>query len=100
MNPLQCPKCGHPTANQAVCCDACAHGLNGQHATSVAVPLPVSAGPVELPDGKLPPGLHEWERQNFDRDAFLAGLCEVEQTGGLPLKDFLHELEQGVPPSE
>lgn len=48
-----------------------------------------------IPDGKLPPALREWEDRTFDRAAFLAGLREVEQAGGVELNDFLHELEEG-----
>jgi hypothetical protein len=48
-----------------------------------------------VPDGKLAPELRAWEGRAFDREAFLAGLREVEQTGGVELKDFLHELEEG-----
>jgi hypothetical protein len=48
-----------------------------------------------VPDGKLAPELAAWEGLAFDRETFLAGLREVEQTGGLELKDFLRELEEG-----
>jgi hypothetical protein len=48
-----------------------------------------------VPDGKLTPELAAWEGQAFDREAFLAGLRQVEETGGVELKDFLHELEEG-----
>lgn len=49
-----------------------------------------------VPDGKLAPELAAWEGRAFDREAFLAGLREVEETGGVELKDFLHELEEGL----
>jgi hypothetical protein len=52
--------------------------------------------PAGVPDGRLPPELRQWEQDNFDKEAFLAGLREVEQTGGVELKDFIHELEQGA----
>jgi hypothetical protein len=47
-----------------------------------------------VPDGKLAPEFRAWEGRTFDREAFLAGPREVEQTGGVELQDFLHELEQ------
>jgi len=44
--------------------------------------------------GKLSPALLEWARREFNEEEFLAGLREVEETGGLELKDFIHELEE------
>jgi hypothetical protein len=41
-----------------------------------------------------PPELIEWARQNVDEAEYLAALREVEETGGVELKDFIHELEQ------
>jgi hypothetical protein len=96
MNPLSCPRCGLPTC-QAANCANCGHVLNGQPPASAAAPVPRPAG---VPDGSLPSEFHEWEQEYFDRERFLAGLSEVEQTGGVELKDFLLELESGVPPGE
>jgi hypothetical protein len=45
---------------------------------------------------KTPPELVEWARQTCHEEEFAAALRELEQTGGLELKDFLHELEQGA----
>lgn len=47
-------------------------------------------------DGKLPPELREWARQLFTDEEILAGLQEIRETGGLELKDFIHELEEIV----
>jgi hypothetical protein len=43
---------------------------------------------------KLTPEEIAWERENFDLEAFMAGLREVEQTGGLKFEDFIGELEE------
>jgi hypothetical protein len=49
---------------------------------------------------KLPPEVLEWERQQVNEEEIVAGLREIEQTGGLELRDFLHELEQAAGPDE
>jgi hypothetical protein len=90
-----CPKCGHQAAADATACPGCGHVLNGQ-ALTAPNQAPSSSRPAGVPDGRLPPDLRDWERQHFDPEAFLAGLREVEETGGLELKDFIHELEQGA----
>jgi hypothetical protein len=100
MKPLTCPNCGQQSASEVATCPDCGHALNGV-APSVTPPTALhSIRPAGVPDGRLPPELHEWEQQHFDKEAFLAGLREVEQTGGLELKDFIDELEQGVSPRE
>jgi hypothetical protein len=48
----------------------------------------------------LTPEVMEWARRTFNEEEFLAGLREIQTTGGLELKDFLHELEQEVMPRE
>ncbi len=40
------------------------------------------------------PELLEWARRTFNEEEFLAGLREIQTTGGLEFKDFIHELEQ------
>jgi hypothetical protein len=40
------------------------------------------------------PELLEWARRTFNEGEFLAGLREIQATGGLEFKDFIHELEQ------
>jgi hypothetical protein len=47
-----------------------------------------------LPSGKFSPEFLEWERQHFDMEQFLAGVREIEETGGFELKDFIEELER------
>jgi hypothetical protein len=41
----------------------------------------------------LTPEVMEWARSTFNEEEHLAGLREIEATGGLELKDFIHELE-------
>jgi hypothetical protein len=87
MNPPHCPNCGGPTADEAPTCPACGCAVNGKAAPGDR--------PPSIPDGRLPPEWDAWERQAFDKDAFLAGLREVERTGGVELKDFIHEIDRG-----
>jgi hypothetical protein len=80
-----------------------------QVSSSPVPPSSVGTGPNGLPplgpaDGfpviKLPPEVLEWERQQVNEEEIVAGLREIEQTGGLELRDFLHELEQAAGPDE
>lgn len=48
----------------------------------------------------LTPEFLEQERRSINEEEILAGLREIEATGGLELKDFIHELEQEVTPRE
>jgi hypothetical protein len=48
----------------------------------------------------ISPELREWACRTFNEEEFLAGLREIETTGGLEFKDFIHELEQEVKPRE
>lgn len=49
--------------------------------------------PGPFPREKIPPEVLEWARQTLDEEAFLAGVREVEATGGLRLEDFIAEVE-------
>ena len=52
------------------------------------------AHPRFLPNYQpVTPELLEWARRTFNEEEFRAGLREIEATGGLELKDFIHELE-------
>jgi hypothetical protein len=53
---------------------------------------------IDRSSEKLSPELKEWARQHFSEDEFLAGLREIQETGGLELKDFIQELEQEAVP--
>jgi hypothetical protein len=44
----------------------------------------------------LTPEFLEQERRAFNEEEFLAGLREIEATGGVEIKDLLDELEQEV----
>jgi hypothetical protein len=86
-----CPQCGRDVAVDAATCPECGQPLNGMALTGAdGLQYP----PPGLPSGKLPPELREWARQQFNEEEFLAGLREVEETGGVELKDFIRELEQ------
>jgi hypothetical protein len=52
------------------------------------------AGPTE--PWVAPPELLDWGRRQFSEEEIAAGLREVRQTGGLELRDFIHELEQAA----
>ena len=46
-----------------------------------------------FPRDKIPPEILEWARQTFDEEEFLMQVREIEATGGVPLQDFIAELE-------
>jgi hypothetical protein len=54
------------------------------------------AQPHQFPQDKLPPDLLEWARQTFNEEEFLAGVREIEQTGGVKLEEFIAEIEQRI----
>lgn len=86
MNPVPCPSCGRPLVPDT----ACPHC--GPTATNGAVPPEVATWVIE----KVPPDLLAWARQTFDEAEYLAGVREIEQTGGLQLEDFIGEIEEMV----
>ncbi len=49
-----------------------------------------------FPCERIPPEILAWARQTFDEAEFLAQVREIEATGGLPLEDFIAELEARV----
>jgi hypothetical protein len=53
-----------------------------------------------FPFAKLSPELLEWARQQINEEEIVAGMREIEETGGLELSDFLPELEQAAGPDE
>jgi hypothetical protein len=61
-----------------------------------------STMPSEVLDsnGRFTQEFRDWDRRTFDPDEYLSGVREIERTGGLELKDFLHELEPGRKPDE
>ena len=44
----------------------------------------------------IAPELLQWARQTFDREEFMAGVREIEETGGLKFEDFVEELEKAA----
>jgi hypothetical protein len=95
MNPSTCPKCGHPTAPDAATCPDC-----GQLLSNGAAPLP--ARPLAPPEARnwiiypTPPEVLARARQTFSEEEFLAGLREIEETGGLQFEDFVEDLERAA----
>jgi hypothetical protein len=98
MTPLTCPKCGHQASPDATACPDCGQALkNGAVCQPGAGQKPPP--PPEVRDWvihKLPPEYLEWARQTFNEEEFMAGLREVQKTGGLRLEDFIDELEEEV----
>jgi hypothetical protein len=73
MNPSACPNAGDP----------------------IAKPL----APPEVSTWIIyptPPDVLARARETFDEEEFLAGLREIEETGGLQFKDFIEELERAA----
>src|SRR3954466_8801749 len=90
----RCPHCSHDLSGDATACPACGYSLKGAAHYDAAIPPDALPPSEEFPMGKLSPALLEWARREFNEEEFLAGLREVEETGGLELKDFIHELEE------
>lgn len=51
---------------------------------------------AQPPPSQIPPDLLEWARRQFNEEEIVAGLHEIKETGGLELRDFIHELEQAA----
>jgi hypothetical protein len=90
----QLVRCPNPNCGRDVCpspsCPLCGHPLTVTNGTTAA---PIERVPIA-------PELLEWARTNFDEEEFLAGLREVEQTGGATLDDFIEELQRRTQPRE
>ena len=65
--------------------------------------------PAEYPDEELrrkwknpplTPEFRAWALQDFNEEEFLAGMREIEETGGLEFTDLIHELEQIIEPDQ
>jgi hypothetical protein len=80
-----CPDCGHSQRNG-----------NPLSAPEDATPH----NGHQMSHGKVPPELREWAIRNFNLEEFMAGVREIQETGGVELKDFIHELEQEAAPRE
>jgi hypothetical protein len=82
---MPCPDCGHVLNNGSGC------------QTKNAVVPPEARGWNIEPTS---PDLLAWVRQTLNEHEIVAELEEVRRRGGVELKDFIHELEAGVPPGE
>ena len=100
MATVRCPQCSRDLPADATMCSGCGRPLNGaalpNGELTARQPTPAAA-PLSV---KLPPELMEWARQDFNEEEFLAGLREIQETGGLELKDFIQELEQEATPRD
>ncbi len=81
-----CSSCGRNLLGVECCCPNCGAMVNG----SITSLEPVTLTPEFL----------ELARQEFTEEEIVAGIEEIERTGGLKLEDFIHELEAIVTPRE
>jgi hypothetical protein len=64
--------------------------VNGEAGARTPTPLPNPRWPTPIP---TPPEVMEWMR-NIPEEEIIAGLHEIQETGGLELSDFIDELER------
>ncbi len=62
---------------------------DARYPDDAGVPDPNHPQPIPTP-----PEVMEWVRQQFTEEEIVAGLREVEKTGGFELRDFLPDLER------
>jgi len=97
MTNTPCPECGHPTAADATACANCGHAMTNGTVQPVQGPVRKPPPPPELAGlviEKVPPEMIEEVLGPFDLEEFMAGLREIEETGGCRLEDFIQELEE------
>jgi hypothetical protein len=87
-----CAICGHEIDTAAAACPKC--GQTSWNGVPNPVPPPEVSGWALH---KTPPELLELAKRTCTEEEFAAALREIELTGGLELKDFIHELEEGAP---
>jgi hypothetical protein len=82
------------------------NGLKGEDAQQEALACVFASALAALKNGqagpeptRLTPEELEWARSQIDLEEIRAGVEEIERTGGLELRDFIHEIEAaaGVP---
>jgi hypothetical protein len=73
---------------------------NGKGGTASAHSPPSSmdalmppAQPVPMASANVSPEVLEWARHQYTDEEIMAGIREIQETGGLELRDFIHELE-------
>lgn len=94
MNSIRCPGCLCVLINRPPSCPVCGRLLSPDDIE--AAEKAALAPEYWIRPSKLPPEILNWARQNFNEEEILAGIREIEETGGLELKDIIHELEQEV----
>jgi hypothetical protein len=91
---MHCPKCRQELSSQAQMCTKCGHALNGAVFPPIGKSLEPSAASGAPPIGKVSPEILNKAREQFNEEEFVAGLSEIEESGGYALQDFIGELEQ------
>ncbi len=94
-----CPKCGHQASAEGGTCEKCGQAMTNGMAPQAKQPLQKPPLPPELTGyvfEKVPPEMIEEALGPFNREEFLAGVREIEATGGYQLEDFIAELEKAV----
>jgi hypothetical protein len=99
-NPV-CPGCGWQFTAAAASCPQCGRAQDAANPSDQSSSHPnTGAANLEQVNGfptfEYTPEFMEWARQQYSEEEILAGIREIEETGGLELKDFIHELEQIV----
>ena len=61
--------------------------MSSEQKPEMSAPFPITP---------VPPEVMEEARRNFNLEEWMAGIEEIERTGGLELKDFIHELEEAA----
>ncbi len=87
----------------ATTCPECSGDLpekEGESCPHCGRPLGRSTAQTNGAACNVPQEILDWARGQFDEEEFVAGLREIRETGGLELKDFIHELEQEAAPRE
>jgi hypothetical protein len=99
MIPHTCPRCGRQTTDEPGGCPDCdaepkkgANGRMGDPTSKPPIPAEVAGWVIE----QVPPDVLEWARQTCNEEEFTEALREIEHNGGVELKDFIHELEEGA----
>jgi len=87
---MQCPFCGLAFLN----------GGDTSAETKAAESAVPGASDKGRANGALTPELLQWAREQINEEETIAGLCEIRQTGGLQLSDFIEELERELTPRE
>lgn len=93
MLTAKCPTCGHQSDTDASC-PACAHtNGNGAFTRSQHTPPAEAANwVIERPSLVM----LEEARRTFDEAEYLAGVREIEASGGVPIDDLIAEIKREI----